>query len=150
MKYNSEADTRKHIRFVKHFLLIVIGNLTKRIDNHDVSKLLPPEKEMFDKFTPLLKEMTYGSDEYKVALKEMGVILQHHYKHNSHHPEHFDNGVNDMSLLDLMEMFCDWQAAMLRHADGDFMKSLEINKERFGMSDQLYQIFMNTIKELWE
>ena len=150
MKYDSAEDTLKHIEHIKHFMRILIGNLANRAEHHDYSKLLPPEKEMFDKFTPLLRKLTYGSDEYKAALREMGVALSHHYENNSHHPEHFDNGINGMSLFDLLEMFCDWKAASLRHADGDFIKSIGINKERFGMSDQLYEIFMSTARELGE
>jgi len=76
------------------------------------------------------------------------VALKHHYENNSHHPEHYPNGINGMSLLDLIEMLADWKAAGMRHADGDMQKSLEINKKRFGMSDQLAEIFQNTIKEL--
>ncbi len=33
--------------------------------------------------------------------------LEHHHKGNSHHPEHFPNGIYDMSDLDLCEMVCD-------------------------------------------
>jgi hypothetical protein len=103
---------------------------------------------MYDEFTPKLKAMTYGSDEYKACLKEMGVALQHHYQSNTPHPEQFDNGVNGMSLIDLLEMLADWKAASLRHADGDILKSLEINKKRFGISDQLAEIFINTVHEM--
>jgi hypothetical protein len=53
-----------------------------------------------------------------------------------------------MSLLDLIEMFCDWKAAGERHANGNFAESLNINRERFGMSPQLAEIFENTRKEL--
>jgi hypothetical protein len=45
-------------------------------------------------------------------------------------------------------MFCDWKAATQRMHDGNIRKSLEINKERFEMSEQLYKIFENTVKEL--
>jgi hypothetical protein len=48
-------------------------------------------------------------------------------------------------------MLCDWKAAGERHADGSITKSLEINKKRFGISDQLASILDNTRKELgWE
>jgi hypothetical protein len=51
-----------------------------------------------------------------------------------------------MDLIDLVEMFCDWKAATLRHKDGDINKSIEINSQRFKMSDQLKKIFINTLK----
>jgi hypothetical protein len=51
-------------------------------------------------------------------------------------------------LFDLMEMFFDWKAATERHADGDIYKSIEINKDRFKISDQICNIFTNTAKRL--
>ena len=148
MAYDSTDDTKEHISTVRQFLALVINDVFWRIEDHDKSKLQEPEKSMYDEYTPKLRSMTYGSDEYKQCLKEMGVALKHHYENNSHHPEHYPNGINGMSLLDLIEMLADWKAAGMRHADGDMQKSLEINKKRFGMSDQLAEIFQNTIKEL--
>lgn len=147
--YDSREDTNQHIKAVQRFMAVAIMSLSERRQAHDASKLQSPEKEMFDEYTPMLRVLTYGSDEYKATLEKMGEALKHHYENNSHHPEHYANGIDGMSLLDLIEMFCDWQAASLRHENGDFVKSLEINKSRFGMSDQLYQIFLNTLKELW-
>jgi len=146
--YDSAPETQKHIKQVQDLLLEVIYKLGNRSSMHDVSKLNPPEKECYDIYTPMLKGLTYGSDEYKATLENMGHALQHHYQVNSHHPEHFENGVNGMSLIDLVEMLTDWKAASLRHADGDILKSLEINKKRFGMSDQLAEIFENTVREM--
>jgi hypothetical protein len=45
-------------------------------------------------------------------------------------------------------MLCDWRAAALRHADGDIWKSIEINQKRFGYSDELKEIFKNTLVEI--
>jgi len=148
MTYDSTQDTKKHIETVCGFLGDVQGNISARILIHDSSKLEEPEKSMYNEFTSKLKNSIYGSDEYKGFLKDMGVALQHHYQINSHHPEHFKNGVNGMSLLDLVEMLADWKAASMRHASGDIMQSLEINQKRFEMSDQLFEIFQNTVKEL--
>jgi len=52
--------------------------------------------------------------------------------------------VSDMTLQDIVEMYCDWKAAIERTKDGDFNKSLEINEKRFSISPQLIQIFRNT------
>lgn len=148
MSYDSTQDTEEHISRVRELLAEIRIDLRRRACLHDNSKLTEPEKSTFDRVTPRLKELAYGSDEYKAALVDMGPALQHHYEHNSHHPEHYANGVNDMSLLDVVEMLCDWKAASERHANGDFAKSLEINKERFGISDQLANILRNTAVEL--
>jgi hypothetical protein len=53
--------------------------------------------------------------------------------------------VDGMNLLDLVEMFCDWKAATMRHADGDISRSITQNTERFSLSPQLAQIFQNTV-----
>lgn len=55
--------------------------------------------------------------------------------------------VSYMTLIDLLEMFIDWTASSRRHADGDINKSIEHNKERFAMSDQLVKIFQNTVRD---
>lgn len=148
MVYDSAPDTQKHIGEVQSLMAFVCGNLHGRSLSHDRSKLQSPEKEIFDEMTPLLKESTYGSEEYKEMLARMKPALDHHYANNSHHPEHYSNGIRGMSLLDLIEMVCDWKAATLRHADGDILKSVEINQKRFGYSDELKEIILNTVREI--
>jgi hypothetical protein len=118
----------------------------QRLLDHDQSKLEEPEVEIFDEFTPKLRESTYGSDEYKGYLGQMQVALRHHYAANRHHPEHHDDGIQGMHLIDLLEMMCDWKAATLRHADGDLIESIEKNQERFGYSDELKAILVNTAR----
>lgn len=139
-------ETEEHISQVRTLMLKVIAGLLERAKAHDQSKLKSPEVEIFTEYTPKLKDSTYGSDEYKEFLKGMKVALDHHYANNSHHPEHYKDGVRGMDLLDVVEMFCDWKAATMRHDDGDIKKSIEINKDRFNMSEDLTQIFRNTVK----
>jgi Family of unknown function (DUF5662) len=138
-------ETGKHRANVTMALLKLADELNARAYRHDNSKDQQPELDVFVEFTPKLRDCTYGSEEYKGFLASMGVALAHHYEANSHHPEHFENGIDGMNLLDLVEMFCDWKAATMRHADGDLKKSIEINKDRFKMSDQLAQIFRNSV-----
>jgi hypothetical protein len=142
--YDSEVDTLKHIKRVSQLLTESANELIRRANCHDESKLKEPEKSLFDKMTPKLAACTYGSEQYKGYLKELKVALDHHYANNSHHPEHYPDGVNGMNLFDLLEMFFDWKAAAERHNDGDIRKSIDINHDRFSMSDQLAQIFHNT------
>lgn len=137
-------ETWKHIYLVQTMLHEVAKELLERALAHDRSKLEEPEVSVFNQFTPLLKGLTYGSEEYKLALQKLGPALKHHYLSNRHHPEHFEKGVDDMTLIDIIEMFCDWLAATKRHADGDMLGSIDINKDRFCMSEQLVQIFRNT------
>lgn len=94
--------------------------------------------------------MTYGSEEYQACLKAIKPALDHHYANNCHHPEHYKNGVDDMDFIDLVEMIADWKAATKRHNDGNILKSLEKNKERFHISDQLNNILMNTVERYFK
>jgi hypothetical protein len=142
--YDSAAETIEHIRQVERRLNTVCVELRERGQRHDLSKLGKNEKPLFDEMTPKLKNLTYGTDEYKASLKGLGPALQHHYANNSHHPEHYPDGIAGMDLLDLIEMYCDWAAASLRTKDGDMSKSIEISIERFGIDGPLADIIRNT------
>lgn len=107
MTYDSTADTLAHIRRVQHYLGRMARDLMNRGEVHDDSKLGPEEKPLFDEMTPLLKTLTYGTDEYKASLAKLGAALKHHYEMNTHHPEHFAQGVRGMNILDVVEMLCD-------------------------------------------
>lgn len=141
-----QIETYKHIEKVRELIRVFIGKLVTRAIDHDKLKLESPEVEVFTEYTPKLAETTYGSEEYTNYLQEMNGALQHHYANYRHHPEHFDKGINDMNLVGLVEMFCDWKASSMRHIDGNLLKSIDINASRFNMSSQLKQIFINTAK----
>lgn len=161
--YDSRPETLAHIGKVSENLRQVRENLLQRAEEHDQSKLVSPEVEAFDKATPLLQHLEYGSPEYKQSLADLGPALEHHFQHNSHHPEHAEQGIAGMSLLDLIEMLCDWKAASERTRkptpaapgrpgapayDSDFERSLALNQERFGFTDELLAILTNTAREL--
>jgi len=175
---DQRPKTKEHIREVQKQIHTVIYALKDRAKNHDASKLESPEREIFDEYTPKLRDSTYGSDKYKQYLKEMKPALDHHYANNRHHPEHFkkyvcngcfteyldtqpnvcggcgysqfqlESNISGMNLVDLIEMLCDWKAATKRHADGDILKSIELNQKRFGYSDELKSILLNTVEVL--
>jgi hypothetical protein len=136
----------KHRYLVMDFLGIVINELSVRGDTHDESKLHEPELEAFALVTPKLATTTYGSEEYKANLRSIKPAVDHHQQTNRHHPEfHGDLGMRGMNLVDLVEMICDWKAASMRHNDGDCRKSIELNQKRFGYSDDLKAILLNTV-----
>ena len=142
----TNQETEQHIANVQKYIHIVVGTLIARGLVHDLSKLQDPELPLFVEYTKKLAKCTYGSSEYKTFLEGLKPALDHHYAKNRHHPEHYLNGINDMTLVDLIEMFCDWKAATLRHNDGNLLKSIEINSKRFNISEQLTHIFENTAK----
>jgi len=149
MTYTQEdckRETVEHIHQVRKFLSRVIVELEERGRVHDLSKLQSPELEIFTEYTPKLADSTYGTEEYYENLQGMSEALDHHYANNSHHPEHYERGIKGMNILDVVEMLCDWKAATLRHDNGDIRKSIELNQKRFGYSDDLKQIFLNSVK----
>ena len=147
---DSTPDTLEHRQHVVNGIVDFCEDLMRRADVHDESKLHSPEKEKFD-FVGTHKHLgkqKYGSPEYEQSLKYLGDALKHHYEENDHHPEHFKDGVSGMNLMQLCEMFFDWNAAAKRNKDGNIYESLKVNKERFGLSDQLYSILKNTADAL--
>ena len=145
-----QVETQKHIEHVRKYIRFMIDKIDMRGVKHDASKLESPEVEIFAEYTPKLNNTTFGSDEYYKNLDCMKPALDHHYASNRHHPEHFVNGINDMTLVDIIEMLCDWKASTLRHNDGNLLKSIETNAERFNMDGQLKQILLNTARMIDE
>lgn len=134
-------DTIAHIDLVAKSMLDISGEIMRRGIAHDRSKFSAEEADIYENVVPKLKAVPYGSDEYKETVKELGPALDHHYQHNSHHPEHYSGGIGAMGLLDLIEMVCDWKAASSRPG-GDFNKSLLLNKDRFKIDDQRWLIII--------
>jgi len=114
---------------------------------HDWSKLFTMEFKYFIRTIHKLKNTTFGSKEYEKLIKLISPAIEHHYKMNRHHPLHFENKIYDMNFHDIIEMWCDWQAAIKRHKDGNIIKSIEYNTKKFNISKQLNNIFKNSVKE---
>lgn len=145
-----ENDTIDHIRTVNSLGELFCNILKKRLAEHDLSKLNnKEEKEAFEEVLNKMASAEYGTNEYKEMSKMLKPAIDLHYEHNSHHPEHFIDGISGMNLIDLIEMFLDWTAATQRHQNDDIHKSIEINKERFGIPEELCSIFHNTANDLY-
>ena len=150
-----EAGTEYFVRLNKHRqeVLYYLGNLAietfRRAANHDISKSEKTEKALFNQTTT--SDTIYGSPEYFERLKSIEKGIKLHYKRNRHHPEHFENGIKDMNLIDILEMLIDWYSASRCYSEtGDIGRSIEINQERFNYSNELKQILYNTIDYLEE
>ncbi len=138
-------ETMRHIEMVRNLLSKVVVEILRRAELHDQSKLREPEVQLFSEFTEKLATTTYGSEEYEGCLEAIKPALDHHYAKNRHHPEHFKRGIDDMNLVDLVEMFCDWKSAAARHNDGNLRKSIEINAGRYKIGKQLTRILENSV-----
>lgn len=138
--------TLRHMETVRNYIDKCIVELIRRGEQHDQSKLEEPEWESFKKNTPRLKSTKFGSPQYKAIMNSMRPAINHHNEYNRHHPEYHDRGIKDMTLIDLVEMLCDWKSASLRSKDGNAMKSIETLQQRFGYSDELRGILENTLR----
>lgn len=60
-----------------------------------------------------------------------------HWKHNTHHPEHFKSPI-DMSKLDIMEMCCDWHARSVQY-NTDFLEYVQTQQDiRFHFPEWMF------------
>ena len=148
LKYDSTVDTTIHQNNVKEVWEIVKMIMDEKIQDHDMSKLLPPEKECYDTYIPQLKQVQYGTEEYYAIRKKMQEEgLDHHYKVNRHHPEHFPNGISGMDLFDFLEHVIDCYAASLV-SDTKFQDGLANNTKRFSYPPELVSMLEQTAKRL--
>lgn len=127
---------------------VLFQSLNARAREHDHSKLRTPEREIFARVTPEIRGLTYGTEKYDESLQMLGPALEHHYWANRHHPEHFDNQIWDMNLIDVLEMLCDWFADQQRHDDGNVFQSLGENVCRFGLPARFACLASNTLYSL--
>lgn len=134
----------EHQAQVRKLMNLIIADCWVRYLDHDSSKLREPEYSIFERHFGQLQAAEYGTPDYDAALGDVKEAITHHYQANRHHPEHFANGINGMTLIDLCEMLCDWMVAISYGPNGSLAKSIKINTQRFGISSQLVQILENT------
>ena len=138
-------QTTTHKGWVLLYLFSFCFKLMWRAVIHDLSKYGLTEARSFIPVIHLLKGTPYGGDEYKKLMEAIAPALVHHYWVNRHHPEHWKEGIDGMTLIDLVEMAFDWKASSKRHATGDPIKSVDINKKRFGYDDTMANILKNSL-----
>lgn len=140
--------TTKHKFQVMRFMVKVCFKLLRRAWVHDLSKYSKHEAPYFAAAQDT-KNVKYGSDEYKKDVEvNLKPALEHHYKHNSHHPQHHKDGINSMQPLDIVEMLCDWKASTLRYKGGNIQESLITNSDRYNISEQDRENFEKFFREL--
>lgn len=146
-KFDSTVSAQEHRKTVREVGRKILVDLERRFKDHDLSKLEDPEKACYDKYIPLLQKAKYGSKEYydiKNEMKKDG--LDHHFQVNRHHPEHFENGILDMTLVDLVEYFVDTYSASMR-SDTPYSEGVKANQKTHNLPDELVKIFINTVDE---
>ena len=119
--------------------------LLMRAANHDKSKLENErEKNGYIGMHQELLDIDYGTPEYKQVVDRYKYCVELHFKANSHHPEHYENGYSDMSIPDKIEMVCDWCAAIkVRDGLSKWKQNIVFNKKKFNIPDDEFEKIMN-------
>lgn len=146
---DSAPVTSAHIARVRELLGDFAKEIERRASVHDASKFDPIEKGPLDEMQRLIDEegpAPFGTDEYRRRTALLGPMLKHHYENNSHHPEHYENGIAGMDLFDLVEMFFDWKAASERGAESSM--NLNYCIEKWSIDPMLASILKNTADRL--
>lgn len=135
-----------HIKYIREDILYIINKLYNRALNHDNSKWSDEERPYYEKTNSIeTSKLSSYKDVLEATYDIVAPALDNHMKLNRHHPEHHKNGINDMNLIDLIEMVCDWHSsAKTRKLPLD----IKYNVDRFNISPQLEKIIKNTINEL--
>lgn len=145
----AELVTHRHIARVRSLLGMFAGEMIRRGDEHDNSKFLPVELEPLARMQELIDAegpAQFGTPEYKRRTDLLGEMISHHRANNSHHPEHYPNGVSGMDLFDVVEMFFDWKAASERGEDSCMRLTAACDK--YGIDGPLRDVLFNTAARL--
>lgn len=139
----------EHKTTVVQYLLYITEDLRHRAVVHDDSKLDQFEKDMYD---ALSKEYKHHKSKSNISEKSKMIIkrgLEHHYCLNNHHPEHFKNGINDMTLIDIIEMLCDWMTYADR-CHKDINEIIDYYQHKYNFSNEFKTLINNTIKDIYD
>lgn len=132
------SKIHKHISYVRVALLHFSDNLRLRAFVHDSSKFEADELQGYAKFEQMPEGLEYGSAEYKAAMSKVmedNNCFELHSQRNDHHPEHWGN-VQDMPLVPIIEMVCDWFGAHTAYGNkGGWHESVQHNIERYDFND---------------
>lgn len=136
----------KHRQTVRERLLFLADELYKRAYHHDDSKLQLPELSWLIEMDKEPR-YEYGTPEYFDKMKRWDKFFNHHYENNRHHPDHFSNGIEGMNLADLCEYIVDIISYYEELHVNNALDTVNKQKERFGLDEQLTQILKNTLIE---
>lgn len=131
-------DTFIHKKFVEkstqklaNYLLSIRAEnhakeLIERGKNHDISKITCEDE--LRALSMIINDKTSLKDANNTLSQFKQDSIKLHWKHNSHHPEHFKTPI-DMKKIDIMEMVCDWYARSMQY-ETDFLEYVKTNQEK--------------------
>lgn len=135
----------EHKELVAHYLNRITHELALRGIHHDDSKFSDEEYEAYSKLAKECAEVPFGSSEHKSIVRKYRPAVEHHFAANPHHPDYHEAGVAGMTLVDLVEMLCDWKAASQRPGGTPLKESLPGSIKHFKIEPQLASVLENTI-----
>lgn len=141
---DTESYILNHIKKVQNKICKLIVALSIRLQEHDKSKLEEPEFSLWKKIDEEPR-YPYGSKKYKEKIERYHELFEMHYNKNPHHPEHFQNGISDMTIIDLAEMLCDWISYKDNIRVTEAIDMVEKQSKRFGYSDEIKDMLINTL-----
>lgn len=119
-----------------------LSNLKDTLDHHYAKNDHHPEhhnkvknENLDEDLDYLIKQLEYIKDQDAVSYLTDIVEIYRSIKSSS---------LNNMDLIQVTEMFCDWKASTKRHNKGNILESIDINKEKYKFGDLLANIFINT------
>jgi hypothetical protein len=148
MDTNTELEIRNilaHKEAIATYMAKFCAELSYRAAVHDNSKFDPQEFDVYAQHIQDFNKHPFGSPEDNALRDKIISASLLHRKHNRHHPEFFRDGLDGMNLIDLLEMIIDWKAATERCPHDSLQKSMPLLKEKYNISDQLYNILTNTL-----
>ncbi len=125
---------------------LLIRDLIFRANHHDDSKLKEPEYHLW-KAMDSEPRFPYGSEEYDDKMRRYKKAFTLHYAANRHHPEHFMNGISDMTLVDLIEMICDWLSYYDNIRVTEAIDMIDLQSKRFDIPEEVQFMIANTMFE---
>lgn len=125
--------TFEHVRRVQILTYEFLEKLLSSVIFHDKSKFNRQE------FDDLVAQEVSGKKEYAKD--------DPHYSFNPHHPEHYENGIDDMNLLTIVEMLSGWKVDA-EEQNRPFSEILKEYNQKYKVNDQLRKILENTAKQL--
>jgi len=128
-----DAAAEKCSREAADILDDITSSVATRAEWHDVSKLEQIEKSGY---------MAGQDPAHAAALKSAEA---HHHAHNRHHPEHWPRGLAGMTLVDLLEMYADWEALSAGQGT-DMVADIGKYRDVHGMSEELFSTFVATAR----
>ena len=114
--------------------------LRQRATVHDISKLICEDE--LRALSHIINDKSSLQDCNKQLTPIKKDAIELHWKHNTHHPEHFQTPI-DMSRIDIMEMCCDWYARSMQYHT-NYLEFVQKQQEtRFHFPDWMFAEIMH-------